>query len=123
LKTDDVAAEYSLKNLKETDAQMIHYTCDRCRKVIETEHETRYVIRIEIQASDHDGHFGEDGERGHLMAIEDIIDQLDDEEGGEELSPEIFSRRAYDLCSKCYAAYLQNPLAIEPQPHLGFSNN
>ncbi len=102
---------------------MIHYTCDRCRKVIETEHETRYVVRIEVQATGENGGFDQDGELVQLKAIEDIIDQLECDGDGEMISPEILTRREFDLCSKCYAAYVQNPLAIEAQSHLGFSNN
>lgn len=102
---------------------MIHYTCDRCRKVIETEHETRYVLRIEVQATSQVDGFDQEGELVNLKAIEDIIEQLEREESDEEISPEILTRREFDLCSKCYEAYVQNPLAIEPQTHLGFSNN
>jgi hypothetical protein len=102
---------------------MIHYTCDRCRKVIETEHETRFIVRIEVQATSQDADFDQEAELVHLKAIEDIIDQLERDEGDEEISPEILTRREFDLCSKCYEAYVQNPLAVEPQTHLGFSNN
>ena len=57
---------------------MIHYTCDRCASLIDTELEIRYTVRIEIQAS-MDSEFAEaEDERDHLLDLDEILERLDD---------------------------------------------
>ncbi|MEZ6096255.1 MAG: hypothetical protein R3C03_18855 [Pirellulaceae bacterium] len=101
---------------------MIHYTCDRCRKIIETEHETRYSVVIETKANGCEAD-SDIEERDHLMVIEDIINQLDDPDCELEVVGSSVRRRSYDLCANCHEAFTQNPLNSEPQPHIDFSDN
>lgn len=99
---------------------MIHYSCDRCGKNIDPEMEMRYVVRIEVQASC-DVPMG-DEESDHLLEIEEIIERLEDAESG-SISEAVYHRCKHDLCSGCYHEYKRNPLAMEPQIPIGFSNN
>ncbi len=100
---------------------MIHYSCDRCGKNIDPELEVRYIVRIEVQAScesvgpDHN-------EADHLLELDEILERLEDSEC-ESIGEEIYQRRKHDLCSGCYQEYKQNPLAMEPQIPIGFSDN
>lgn len=98
---------------------MIHYSCDRCGKNIDPEMEVRYIVRIEVQAScESCGNESDD----HLLDLEEIIERLEDSEC-EAISEEVYHRRKHDLCSGCYQEYKRNPLAMEPQIPIGFSDN
>lgn len=99
---------------------MIHYSCDRCGKNIDPEIEVRYVVRIEVQASCETNGAGEDED--HLLELDEILERLDDAECN-SISEEIYHRRKHDLCSGCYHEYKRNPLAMEPQIPIGFSDN
>ena len=100
---------------------MIHYSCDRCGKTITPETEIRYVVRIEVQASCETFGICED-ESDHLLQLEEILERLEDSESP-SIGDDVYHRRKHDLCSHCYREYKQNPLALEPQIPIGFSNN
>ena len=100
---------------------MIHYSCDRCGKNIDPEMEVRYVLRIEVQASC-ETPLSEEDDRDHLLEIEEILERLEDAES-DAISEEVYHRRKHDLCSCCYQEYKRNPLAMEPQIPIGFSDN
>lgn len=90
---------------------MIHYSCDRCRRLIETEDELRYVLQVDVQAQ-----FGEEpaaryDESESFAEIDPLLDE------------EHHSRNRFDLCSECYAAFLKNPLGRETTKSVGFSDN
>jgi hypothetical protein len=102
---------------------MIHFTCDRCRKIIETEHETRYTIKIEIKATESSAARDFDEDRDHLLMIEEIIDQLDDPDAELAAIGGVIRRRTFDLCTECHDVFLQNPLSADAQTQLGFSDN
>lgn len=102
---------------------MIHYTCDRCAKLIDPELEGRYIVRIEIQASVDSPYSDSDDENDdHLLDLDEILERLEDDEC-DEIGDDVYRRRKFDLCSQCYAEYVRNPLAQESQLHLGFSDN
>jgi hypothetical protein len=102
---------------------MIHYTCDRCRKVIETEHEARFSVTIEIKSLGHMDAHSEESDRDHLMMIEDIIEQLDDSDIELEALGNAIRRRTYDLCHHCQEVFLQDPLFADTASQLDFSDN
>lgn len=81
--------------------------------------EVRYIIRIEVQASCESCCSESDD---HLLDLEEIIERLEDSEC-DSISEEVYHRRKHDLCSCCYQEYKRNPLAMEPQIPIGFSDN
>ena len=101
---------------------MIHYSCDRCSANIDPELEIRYIVRIEVQASCEAPGFNSVEESDHLLELQEILERLEDAEC-DSISEEVYHRRKHDLCSSCYHEYRQNPLALEPQIPIGFSNN
>lgn len=102
---------------------MIHYSCDRCQRLIETEDEIRYVVRLEIQAQMGDDVFAnKDEENDHLLEIHEIIERQIDEQGS-AVGDEVYRRKRFDLCSQCHQAYLQNPLGLDVSKPVGFSQN
>lgn len=101
--------------------QMIHYSCDRCKKTID-ENEFRHIVKIEIQTSINNGSHPSDEERDHLVEIEEILNCMEERES-EDISEELYQRKTFDLCPGCYRTYVRNPLAVEATPHFGFSQN
>ena len=109
---------------------MIHYTCDRCKREIDTTQELRYVIKIETQAAACDALNDIDG-------IDDEIDQLaelhealegiaDDDLQVPDYDCDCQASNVggrYDVCPECYQLFSKNPLGRDALLSLGFSNN
>jgi len=102
---------------------MIHYSCDRCKRRIDSAKEIRHVVRVEVQAVLEpllDDDFEDD--RDHLLEIDDLLDAMDlDEE--EFLQDDLPQQLRFDLCSDCYRRYIRDPLGLEPSLNVGFSSN
>jgi hypothetical protein len=102
---------------------MIHFTCDRCRRVIDAEQELRYVVRMEMEAVMDPVREGEpQDDRDHLLEIDEILERVDASES-DAIGDDIYQKRRYDLCPQCYRKFVANPLARERKPALGFSHN
>jgi hypothetical protein len=102
---------------------MIHFTCDRCKRVIDSEQELRYVVRMEVEAVMDPIHEGEpQDDRDHLMEIDEIL-ELTDAEESDAVSSDVYHRRRYDLCPQCYRKFKTNPLGREKKASFGFSHN
>ena len=101
---------------------MIHYSCDRCRRMIDTEQEIRYSVQIETQAAlDPIAEEAAD-DRDHLIELQNILEQLNENERA-EISANAYQRRRFDLCSECHRQFTQNPLSIDSATKLEFSDN
>ena len=100
---------------------MIHYSCDRCGKLIDPQVEIRYVLRVEVQAAI-ESHDTDINERDHLDELQEIIERLKDTDH-EELGRDLYHQSRHDLCSACQREYLMNPTAKETQLQFGFSEN
>lgn len=102
---------------------MIHYTCDRCRREIDTDVEARYTIDIEAKAVFEPGPSAapEDDDNDHLLELHEILERLDEEDDGVP-EPDI-SRHHFDLCSDCYKVYSRNPVARDIPLTIEFSEN
>jgi hypothetical protein len=103
---------------------MIHHTCDRCKRVIDSEQELRYVVRMEIEAVMDPIHEHEtNDDRDHLMEIDEILERVDAIDS-EAIADEVYHKRRYDLCPQCYRKFGANPLGREKKAAtLGFSHN
>lgn len=101
---------------------MIHYSCDRCKRIIDTAKEPRYVLKIEAQAVLEPLSEDElEDDRDHLLEIHETLEAMDLD--NEEIEPAESMRKTYDLCAKCYQKLLRDPLGTEAARHLGFSRN
>jgi hypothetical protein len=100
---------------------MIHYSCDRCQRPIDTDDELRYVVRIEVQAA-MGADASDDDDRDHLLEIHEILERADDETDP-LVSDELYRGQRFDLCAECYRAFVANPLGHEHSKQLDFSNN
>ena len=102
---------------------MIHYSCDRCKRSINTEDELRYVVRLEVHAAMEPLDVEEiDDDRDHLLEIDEILERMDDADS-DLIGDDVYQRRRYDLCAECYRQYIRNPIAKDTPAHIGFSSN
>ncbi len=102
---------------------MIHYSCDRCKRVLDAQDDLRYVVRLEIQAvMDPINEMDADDDRDHLLEIEEILERVDDE-ACDSIGDDIYQKRRFDLCPECYRKFVKNPLGREVKVSLGFSQN
>lgn len=102
---------------------MIHFTCDRCKRVIDSEQEMRYVVRMEIEAVMDPIHETDPtDDRDHLLEIDEILERVDASNSA-EIDDDIYHKRRYDLCPQCCKKFLANPLTREKKATLGFSHN
>lgn len=101
----------------------MHFTCDRCQRVIDPQRELRYVVRMEVEAVMDPIHEDEpQDDRDHLLEIDEILERAD-AAGCDVVSDEVYQRRRYDLCPQCYRKFVANPLGRERKTSLGFSHN
>jgi hypothetical protein len=100
---------------------MIHYSCDRCKRLLDPDEDQRYVIKVEVYAAmdplDTDD---TEDDRDHLTEIQDILERLDDDDCDVD---ESYRKQRFDLCADCVKKYVSNPLGREMPAHLGFSQN
>ena len=96
---------------------MIHYTCDVCRKQINSESEERFRVLIDVEQmrpgeddSDLDNDFSGEFDAFHLG--------LDEAEEGD-----IFRSFKFDLCRNCAEIYVADPLARKLPRRLRFMDN
>jgi len=102
---------------------MIHYSCDRCKKEIDTELDLRYQVNIVTQVVLDGSEMAEqDVDPDHLAEVDALLQRVDDEEC-EQLCEDIYQSRRYDLCSSCFRKYKENPLGAAPQQQVEFSEN
>lgn len=101
---------------------MMHFSCDRCKRELESD-DLRYVVKIEIHAAMDPVNEDEiEDDRDHLMEIEDILENSLDE-ASDAVGDDVYQRRRFDLCPHCYHRFVQNPLGREVKVSLGFSKN
>ena len=100
---------------------MIHYSCDRCKRLIETDDELRYVVRFEVQAN-----FGDEElfsqSTSHLLEMDDLLEDSEAEQSA-SIDDELDGCQRFDLCSECYAAFRSDPLGRATVRTVGFSDN
>ena len=102
---------------------MIHYSCDRCKRIINSEEDLRYVVKLEVQAAMEPLEVDEfEDDRDHLLEVQEILERLEDAES-EAISDELYQRCRYDLCSECYREFIKNPVGYEARAQFGFSQN
>ena len=102
---------------------MIHYSCDRCKRMLDSEDDIRYVVKLEVYPAMEAVEVDDiDDDRDHLSEIQDMIERLDDAEI-EALSDDLYRKQRYDLCSDCYKEYIKDPVGCEPAIQLDFSQN
>ena len=100
---------------------MIHYTCDCCKRRIDSADELRYIVRLEVYAA-LDPSEEADDDRDHLQEIQEVLERLDDSQE-ESVCNEVYHQKRYDLCSECRSQFVQDPLGRPISTQINFSQN
>ena len=70
MSADEIALVANHRRVSFKDRAMIHYSCDRCKRVLDPQNDLRYTVRIEVQAvMDPLNDYELDDDRDHLMEI------------------------------------------------------
>ncbi len=101
---------------------MIHFSCDRCHKIIDPAVDLRYVVRIEILVATPASESDDATDGDHLEQIEELLSSLDPEEC-DQLSQDVYRRQRFDLCADCRRAFVKNPLGTDAFTAVQFSKN
>ena len=101
---------------------MIHYTCDRCKRQIDPDEQTRYIVQIDIQSSTDEPGSTIDDDIDQLTVLHQTLDDIHAHTLGDE-GCDCGHHGRYDLCQECYGQLLKNPLGRDAMLALGFSNN
>ena len=102
---------------------MIHYSCDRCKRLINPEEDLRYVVKLEVEAAMEPVEVDEfDDDRDHLLEVQEILERLEDSDS-ELVSDDLYQRRRFDLCADCYHRFIKDPLGHDARAQFGFSQN
>lgn len=101
---------------------MIHYTCDYCKRPLETEHELRYVVRMEVYAAMDESEDTPDLDADQLQDVEDMLEGLS-EANDEEFEAAIYKQLRFDLCSECRERFMRDPIGRQISTHFDFSEN
>lgn len=102
---------------------MIHFTCDMCGRPLQSEADTRYVVKIEVHAAyDPLELTPEDLEEDRTEEMEELLEQMADLQA-EEVENQVYKAFRYDLCPDCQAAYMKDPLGKAVRLRARFEHN
>jgi hypothetical protein len=102
---------------------MIHYTCDRCKRQINTAGQTRYIVQIDIQTATAETKAEQEDDIDQLMELHQLLEGLTSDSLGLDEDEASSHHGRYDLCPECHRQFLKNPLGRDAVLALGFSNN
>ena len=57
---------------------MIHHSCDLCKRLIDTEQEVRYVVKMEVYAALDPALDDADDDRDGLAEVQDMFERIED---------------------------------------------
>jgi len=101
---------------------MLHYTCDCCKRPLDSENDLRYVVKMEVYASLDSSDEGLDGDEDHLQEIQDILERMEDADDS-RLGDDVYQQFRFDLCAGCRKKFIKNPLGAPSVSHFDFSKN
>ena len=104
---------------------MLHYSCDFCKRPIDSKAGSRHVVKIEVFPAIEDGQpcgcDGDvEGDADHLEEMQDLLERLDSDDAS--LDDATQSMR-FDLCDACRQRFVKNPLGVKSGKQLDFSQN
>jgi len=119
------AAVASHDPLIRPENQMLHYSCDLCKRMIDPHTDLRHVVKIEVFAAIEDqpccsGDEALVEDADHLEDVQEMLERIEDEEM--DALDDARSMR-FDLCDDCRRRFVRNPLGIKSGKTLDFSQN
>ncbi len=107
---------------------MLHYSCDLCKRPIDTRSEERHVVKIEVFQAVEECRCDEVDldDMDHLEEVQEMLEQIEESQLDEDCNA--FDEEAtrvfrFDLCEACRTRFLKNPLGGSHGKKLDFSNN
>jgi hypothetical protein len=104
---------------------MLHYSCDLCKRPIESKTGARHVVKIEVfpaidesQPCDCPGE--DEADADHLEEMQELLEQIDCDDAA--IDDGTRSMR-FDLCDTCRQRFVKNPLGMKTGKQLDFSQN
>jgi hypothetical protein len=101
---------------------MIHYSCDCCKRTLDSE-DLRYVVKMEVYAAIDPASMDDmDDDRDHLQEIQEILQRCNDAVDP-QIGSDVYEQLRFDLCPECRKKFLKNPLGREHSKQFDFSKN
>lgn len=101
---------------------MIHYSCDCCKRDLDSE-DLRYVVKMEVYAAIDPSDMDDmDDDRDHLQEIQEILQRSADAVDP-QIGSDVYEQLRFDLCPECRKKFLKNPLGREHSKQFDFSKN
>ena len=102
---------------------MIRYSCDLCKRELDSQDDLRYVVKMEIYAAmDPTASDGDEDDRDHLEEIQDILERMEDS-ACDQIGDDVYQQLRFDLCPDCRRKFIKNPLGRKAAKAFGFSTN
>src|SRR5262249_42979341 len=101
---------------------MIHYSCDLCKRLIDSQEDVRYVVKIEVYAGLDPSTDIVDDDRDGLQDIQDSLQRLEDIDD-HQAQDDVYQQLRFDLCPQCRKRFLKQPLGRESLKQFNFSQN
>jgi hypothetical protein len=102
---------------------MIHHSCDLCKRLIDTEEDVRYVLKMEVYAALDPALDDVDDDRDGLQDVQDMLQRIDELETSEVAQDDVYQQLRFDLCPECRKKFLKAPLGREAMKQFDFSQN
>jgi hypothetical protein len=102
---------------------MIHHSCDLCKRLIDTEQDVRYVVKIEVYAALDPALDEADDDRDGLQEVQDMLARMEESESDELTDDDVYQTMRFDLCPECRKKFLKHPLGREAVKQFDFSQN
>ncbi|HET6879684.1 MAG TPA: hypothetical protein VFI31_06005 [Pirellulales bacterium] len=99
---------------------MIQYSCDLCKRPLDSEDDLRYVVKMEVYAAFDPVEVDDDTD--NLQEIHEILERMDDADCG-RVGDDVYQQLRFDLCPECRKRFLKNPLGRKAVEQFHFSSN
>jgi hypothetical protein len=91
--------------------EMIRYICDFCQCEIDPQHESSYVLQMELYPAPAADEVRIDEDRDHLEDFQEVLERYDEfDEDGALLGGDTYRKKRFDLCPACCKRFMQDPL-------------
>ena len=91
---------------------MIHHSCDLCKRLIDSEQDVRYVVKMEVYAAFDPAGVETEDDRDHLQEIQEMFHAGRGRRRSSR-EDEVYQQLRFDLCPECRKKFVKNPLGRE----------
>ncbi len=102
---------------------MIHHSCDICKRLIDTEQDVRYVVKMEVYAALDPAMDEVDDDRDGLQEVQEMLHRIEDCSTEDVADDDVYQQLRFDLCPECRKKFLKAPLGREALKQFDFSQN